>query len=212
MVVENPVILIIAAASGTGKSSLARALVESACSTVLSVSHTTRDIRANEVDGCDYFFISERSFLQMVGAGKFIEYARVYDHYYGTSREVINSSLAAGLNVVLDIDWQGARQVACQFDSVVSVFLLPPSIAALESRLVKRQRDSKTTIQTRLDLAKEDMKHCTEFTHIILNDQFEAALQDLKALLPGGSGIIRPLPSTLPQQLEMVAGLNLSSS
>ena len=197
----TPVILIIAAASGTGKSSLARALVKSDPSVVLSVSHTTRKIGRGEIDGREYFFISEQSFKRMARVGHFAEYAKVYDHYYGTSKKTITDNLESGLSVVLDIDWQGAQQVAHQFECAVKVFLLPPSIHTLRSRLVKRKRDPEKAIQSRLQLAIEDMRHHTEFDHVILNDNFNAALRDLKSLLPGQSGMTRPLPDNLLEKL-----------
>lgn len=189
--------MIIAAASGTGKTSLSRALVESQSAVEFSVSHTSREIRRNEVDGRDYFFISEQSFLKMIEAGHFVEYARVYGNYYGTSRKTLEDCLNSGSSVVLDIDWQGAQQVASQFDCAVRVFLLPPSIDMLEKRIVGRDRDSDESIRQRLQMAIDDMKHCVEFDHIILNDDFNAALADLKALLPGNSGVTRPLPEDL---------------
>lgn len=205
MLETAPVILIIAAASGTGKSSLARALVKSEPSVVLSVSHTTRKIGRGEIDGREYFFISEQSFKKMAQAGQFAEYARVYDHYYGTSKRTITDNLESGLSVVLDIDWQGAQQVARQFECAVRVFLLPPSIRTLRTRLVKRKRDPESAIQSRLKMAIEDMTHYTEFDHVILNDNFDAALQDLKSLLPGHSGNTRPLPKNLLERLGIAA-------
>ncbi len=198
---KDPVILIVAAASGTGKSSLSKALVKSEPDVVLSISHTTRQMGRNEVDGQDYFFISEQTFLKMVETGNFVEYAEVYGHYYGTSRQTIEDCLSSGVSVVLDIDWQGAQQVASQFDSAVRVFLLPPSIATLRSRLVKRNRDSGETIKERMRMAIDDMKHCVEFDHVILNDNFNVALQDLKALLPGTAATPRPLPEGLLKKL-----------
>ena len=205
MLETAPIILIIAAASGTGKSSLARALVESESSVVLSVSHTTRKIGHGETDGREYFFISEQTFKKMTEAGHFAEYAKVYDHYYGTSIKTITDNLESGLSVVLDIDWQGAQQVARQFECAVKVFLLPPSIPSLRTRLVNRKRDPENAIQSRLQMAIEDMKHYTEFDHVILNDNFDAALQDLKSLLPGQSGITRPLPENLLERLGIAA-------
>ncbi len=205
MLETAPVILIIAAASGTGKSSLARALVKSEPSVVLSVSHTTRKIGRGEIDGREYFFISEQSFKKMAQAGQFAEHAKVYDHYYGTSKRTITDNLESGLSVVLDIDWQGAQQVARQFECAVRVFLLPPSIRTLRTRLVKRRRDPENAIQSRLQMAIEDMKHYTEFDHVILNDNFDAALKDLKSLLPGHSGITRPLPKSLLENLGIAA-------
>lgn len=205
MLETAPVILIIAAASGTGKSSLARALVKSEPSVVLSVSHTTRKIGRGEIDGREYFFISEQSFKKMAQAGQFAEYAKVYDHYYGTSKKTITDNLESGLSVVLDIDWQGAQQVARQFECAVRVFLLPPSLQTLRTRLVERKRDPENAIQSRLQMAIEDMKHYTEFDYVILNDDFDAALQDLKSLLPGHSGITRPLPENLLESLGIAA-------
>ena len=194
---NEPIILVISAASGTGKSSLTRALVENEPRTTLSISHTTRGIRNNEVDGRDYFFISEQSFLRMVQHGHFIEHANVYGHYYGTSKQTIKDSLNSGMNVVLDIDPQGARQIANQFSSALCVFLLPPSVSALKSRLQKRDRDSKPIIQERLQAAVEDMKNHHDFDVLIVNDDFDAALTDLRALLTGSSEKVRALPEGL---------------
>lgn len=205
MLETAPVILIIAAASGTGKSSLARALVESEPSVVLSVSHTTRKIGHGEIDGREYFFVSEQTFKKMADAGHFAEYARVYEHYYGTSKKTITDNLESGLSVVLDIDWQGAQQVARQFECAVRVFLLPPSIDILRTRLINRKRDPDKAIQSRLQMAIEDMKHYTEFDYVVLNDNFDAALQDLKSLLPGHSGITRHLPENLLEKLGIAA-------
>ncbi len=195
------IVLVIAAASGTGKSTLTRALVESEKNAVLSISHTTRELRNKEVDGQDYFFVSEQSFLKMVEVGSFVEYAKVYGHYYGTSRKTIEDCLNSGLSVVLDIDWQGANQIARQFDCAQLVFLLPPSISALKKRLVNRKRDSDAVIQKRLQLAIDDMKHCHEFDHIILNDDFNSALKDLQSLLHGNRDKIRSLPENLFDKL-----------
>ena len=127
---KNAIILVIAAASGTGKSSLARALAESHSAVALSVSHTSREMRRNEVDGKDYFFISEQSFLTMIEAGHFVEHARVFGNYYGTSKKTLEDNLDSGVSVCWILTWQGAQQVAAHFDCAVRVFLLPPSIDA----------------------------------------------------------------------------------
>ena len=201
---EESVLLIISAASGTGKSSLSRALVESSDSTVLSVSHTTREIRRNEVDGKDYFFIGDDEFQRMIAAGEFVEHAKVYDHYYGTSRKSIEQHLNSGENVLLEIEWQGARQVVELFPSAVRVFLLPPSIQSLRNRLRSRGRDSGDTIEARLAAAVNDIKNCFDYDHLILNDQFDAALTDLKTLLPDSTGTIRPIPAGLFGELGVV--------
>ena len=200
------VLLIISAASGTGKSSLSRALVESSDSTVLSVSHTTREIRRNEVEGKDYYFVDDDEFQRMIAAGEFVEHAKVYDHYYGTSRKSIEQHLNSGENVLLEIEWQGARQVVELFPSAVRVFLLPPSIRSLRNRLRGRGRDSGDTIEARLAAAVNDIKNCFDYDHLILNDQFDAALSDLKTLLPGSTGTIRPIPAGLLGELGVVDG------
>ena len=203
---EESVLLIISAASGTGKSSLSRALVESSDSTVLSVSHTTREIRRNEVDGKDYYFIGDDEFQRMIEAGELVEHAKVYDHYYGTSRTSIEQHLNSGENVLLEIEWQGARQVVELFPSTVRVFLLPPSIQSLRNRLRSRGRDSGDTIEARLAAAVNDIKNCFDYDHLILNDRFDAALSDLKTLLPGSTGTIRPIPAGLLGELGIVDG------
>ena len=208
---KDAIILVIAAASGTGKSSLARALAETHSAVTLSVSHTSREMRRNEVDGRDYFFISEQSFLTMIKAGHFVEHAKVYGNYYGTSKKTLEDSLDSGVSVLLDIDWQGAQQVASHFDCAVTVFLLPPSIDALKKRLIGRDRDSEESIKERLQMAVDEMRHCIEFDHIILNDDFDAALMDLEGLLPGSSGTTRPLPDDLFARLGIQSGVIANS-
>ena len=158
-----PRVIVLSAPSGAGKSSLARAIVEAEPSVRLSVSHTTRAARPGEVDGVDYHFIGTRDFEAMVQAGAFLEHARVFDRYYGTSWDAVRSGLSRGHGVVLDIDWQGARQVREAFSDTVSVFILPPSLDALRSRL----------------------EHYDEFDHIVVNDDFDRALDALRGILRG---------------------------
>ena len=195
------VLLIISAASGVGKSSLARALVAQSERTVLSVSHTTRKIGEHEVDGRDYHFVTEHEFSRMIEAGEFLEHAKLYGNQYGTSRKVVSRELVAGNNVVLEIDWQGAHQVQRSFPAVIKVFILPPSIDTLRSRLIGRGRDSDNTIEQRLAAAMDDMKHCVDYDHLVLNDDFQKALGDLQNLLPGGSGTVRPIPECIMTKL-----------
>ena len=192
-----PTALVLSAPSGAGKSSLARALVEAEPRARLSVSHTTRAARPAEVDGVDYHFIGEREFEAMVRAGAFLEHARVFDRYYGTSWDAIRSVLCAGHDVVLDIDWQGARQVREAFADTVSVFILPPSIDALRSRLVGRGQDSDETVDRRMRAARAELEHYDEFDHVVVNDDFERALDALhgilrgeRALRPGDAGAL----------------------
>ena len=197
------VLLVISAASGVGKSSLARALVETSERIVLSVSHTTREIGENEVNGRDYHFVTEHEFKRMIEAGEFLEYAKVYDNYYGTSREAVVRELESGNNVILEIDWQGAQQVETRFPSVIKIFVLPPSIEALRNRLMSRGRDSDSTIERRLAAAMDDMKHCIDYDHLVLNDDFDKALSDFRNLLPGGSGNVRPIPDNLKEKFNL---------
>ncbi len=198
---DKPVILVISAASGTGKSSLSRALVESCEKVVLSVSHTTRDMRHGEVNGRDYFFVSEREFSAMAADGQFAEHAVVYGYRYGTAKNTLQSSLAAGKSVLLEIDWQGAQQVAETFSSTVQVFLLPPSLASLRKRLIERKRDAPAIIEQRLAAAKEDLKHCVYFDHWIVNDDFATALEDLRQLLSNHQTKHRKVPAELLREL-----------
>ena len=180
-----PAVLVLSAPSGAGKSSLARALVEAEPSARLSVSHTTRAVRPGEVDGVDYHFVGEREFEEMIEAGAFLEHARVFDRRYGTSWDAVRSVLAGGHDVVLDIDWQGARQVRAAFAATVLVFLLPPSMDALRSRLVARGQDSAGIVERRMSAARSELGHFDEFDHVVVNDDFDRALAALRGILRG---------------------------
>ena len=180
-----PTVLVLSAPSGAGKSSLARALADAEPSVRLSVSHTTRAARPGEVDGVDYHFVGEREFEAMIEAGAFLEHARVFDRRYGTSWSAVRSVLSAGHDVVLDIDWQGARQVRAEFSSTVSVFLLPPSMGALRSRLVARGQDSTGIVEGRMRAAHSELAHYDEFDHVVVNEDFERALGAIRGILRG---------------------------
>jgi guanylate kinase len=185
---------VIAAPSGAGKTSLVRAVLEREPSLRFSISYTTRPRRASEVDGRDYFFVAEPQFLQMVRDQQFLEHARVFDHWYGTGREHVAGLLAGGFSVVLEIDWQGARQVRERAPESQSIFILPPSVAELERRLRGRKTDSEAVIQRRLNDALGDMTHWPEFDHLIVNDDFAAALSRLAAVVRGERGARTDLP------------------
>ena len=176
---------VISAPSGAGKTSLVKALLAVRPELVVSVSHTTRTPRPHELDGCDYHFLSLARFKEMVAAGAFLEHAQVFDNYYGTGREQVVAKLAAGASVLLEIDWQGARQVRKSSPGCTSIFILPPSRATLEQRLRTRGTDSDGVITRRLADAAADMSHCREFDYIVINDRFEQAVADLLVIIDG---------------------------
>lgn len=176
-------LFIITAASGAGKTSLVKALLEKDVRVRLSVSHTTRQPRPSEEDGVDYHFVNEAAFLEILEAGGFLESALVHNARYGTSEQAVNAALAAGDDVILEIDWQGAEQVRKLFPQAVSIFILPPSIETLAQRLKNRAQDSDTVIAERLAAAHEEMRHLVEFDYVTINDRFDNALQDLIAII-----------------------------
>ena len=182
---RNGELWVIAAPSGAGKTSLVRALLEREPTLRFSTSYTTRKARASETEGRDYFFVSEQVFLEMQRDDAFLEHARVFDHWYGTGREHVARLRAAGFTVVLEIDWQGARQVRERAPDSRSVFILPPSFGELERRLRERKTDSAAVIERRLKDARGDMAHWHEFDHVIINDDFDASLDRLAAVICG---------------------------
>ncbi len=176
-------IFIISAPSGAGKSSLVSALVAADSGVKLSISHTTRPPRPGEAHGREYHFVTHEVFLRMRERGEFLESAEVYGNHYGTSAKDIQESLARGMDVVLEIDWQGARQVRALFTQAISIFILPPSLQALRERLLARGKDSPEVIQKRLALAQDDLDHESEFEYAIINDHFTEAAKDLTAIV-----------------------------
>jgi len=186
-------LIIISAPSGAGKTSLARALIANSSDIMMSISHTTRSKRAGEEDGKDYFFVSQKEFISMVDDNVFLEYAEVYGNFYGTSRIAVQDMLKQGKNVLLDIDWQGARNVRELMPEAISISVLPPSVEELERRLRSRGSDAESVIQSRMTQALDEMAHCREADFIILNDDFNQALDDLSLILGGESDKLRPL-------------------
>ena len=178
---------VMAAPSGAGKTSLARALLEREPRLKFSISYTTRKRRSSEVDARDYFFVDVPTFQDMVLRDAFLEHAQVFDNWYGTGREHVEGLLAGGDSVLLEIDWQGARQVRERAPAARSIFILPPNVAELERRLRGRATDSEVTIQRRLRDSVADMTHWPEFDHVVINDDFDAALSKLKAIVAGAS-------------------------
>jgi guanylate kinase len=176
-------LFIISAPSGAGKTSLVSALLNVNHQIALSISYTTRAPRPGEVDGKDYHFVSREQFLQMAQRGDFLESAEVYGNLYGTSQSWIEKQLASGRDILLEIDWQGAAQVRKLMPNAVSIFILPPSLAALESRLNGRGQDSAEVIARRLHAAQEDVSHVAEFDYVIINDKLDEALRQLDAVI-----------------------------
>jgi len=174
---------IFSAPSGAGKTSLVEALLESTDGIGVSVSHTTRDMRPGEEDGVHYHFIEKSEFEKMVAAGTFLEHAKVFDNYYGTSQKALEDRLSQGEDVILEIDWQGAQQVRKLMPYAISVFILPPSRKALEQRLNSRGQDSADVIARRMQDATSDMAHYIEFDYVIINNEFDVATQQLRAIV-----------------------------
>jgi guanylate kinase len=174
---------IVAAPSGGGKTSLVHALVTTLDNIEVSTSHTTRNIRPGEQEGQHYFFVNEDTFLQMVAQNAFVEHAKVFGAYYGTSVAQIKARLEKGVDVVLDIDWQGAAQIRRLFPESISIFILPPSLNILEERLRNRGRDDNETITSRMHQAQEEMSHYAEFDYLIINEDFALASQQLQSIV-----------------------------
>jgi guanylate kinase len=175
---------VVSAPSGAGKTSLVRALLESAGEDlVLSVSHTTRAPRPGEVDGRDYHFVSMETFRRMIDEGAFLEHARVFDNFYGTAREGIEAQLAQGRDVILEIDWQGARQVHRALPESVGIFILPPSREALRERLRARGQDDEAVIARRMQDAVKEMSHYGEYDYLVVNEVLRAAHDELAAII-----------------------------
>lgn len=179
---QNGTLYIVSAPSGAGKTSLVKALVGQDPEILVSVSHTTRRSRPGEEDGVHYHFVDVAAFEAMLARGAFLEHAQVFGNYYGTSREWVEARLAEGRDVLLEIDWQGARQVREALPAAVSVFILPPSRAALEERLRGRGQDDDGVIARRMEESVSELSHYGEYDYLVVNDAFQAALEDLRAI------------------------------
>jgi guanylate kinase len=176
-------LFIISAPSGAGKTSLVHALLDINPDIDLSVSYTTRAPRAGEHDGRDYHFVNRETFIEMLNHGDFLESAEVYGNFYGTSQAWISNERARGRDILLEIDWQGAAQIRGLFPEAISIFILPPSLAALEQRLVGRGKDDADIIARRMAAAREDVAHVAEFDYVIINDNLNDALRELNAVV-----------------------------
>ncbi|MGH8178240.1 MAG: guanylate kinase [Steroidobacter sp.] len=199
-------LFVIAAPSGTGKTSLVRALMERMPALKFSISYTTRAQRPTELHGRDYFFVDGPEFERMVEEHKFLEHARVFDNYYGTSREQVEALLCAGDNVLLEIDWQGAQQIRRSMPECQTIFVLPPSRAALEQRLRGRRTDSDDVIARRLRDSIADMSHWAEFDFVVVNDDFTRATADLEAIIVGRGEELRRTRPGLQTLIKSLLG------
>lgn len=175
-------LFVISAPSGAGKTSLVARSLKDNPQLSVSVSHTTRPPRPGEQDGVNYHFVSKEQFEAMIADGQFLESATVFDNYYGTSQKEVEDRLNAGEDLILEIDWQGAQQVRKQIKSLVSIFILPPSISVLKQRLSDRGQDDKVVIERRLAEAREEISHYIEFDYLVVNDEFELAAKELNAV------------------------------
>jgi len=199
-------LFVIAAPSGAGKTSLVKALLEGDPTLRLSVSHTTRKRRKTEREGREYHFVSVADFERRRAAGEFLEHAQVFGNLYGTSRAYVERQLADGHDVVLEIDWQGAQQVRRALPRCVSVFILPPSRAALRERLARRATDTPEVIARRLAEAAGDMSHYLEFDYVVVNDDFARAVADLRRILAGrAAGLRSDRPQLAPLLKDLLA-------
>ena len=174
---------VVAAPSGAGKTTLVKALTDSMQDITVSISHTTRPKRPNEQDGINYHFIDSTTFDQMIAHHDFLEYAQIFGNQYGTSKKWVEETLAKGVDVILEIDWQGHQQIKRLFPKSISIFILPPSLQDLKSRLETRNQDNPDIIKIRLADAQETVAHLHEFDYTVLNDAFDRALADLQAIV-----------------------------
>jgi guanylate kinase len=195
---------VVSAPSGAGKTSLVKALMEREPRIQFSVSYTTRRPRPNEIPGRDYHFVSQGRFQEMLANDEFLEHAQVFDNSYGTGVRAVQEALSNGEQLLLEIDWQGARQVRLRIPQAMSIFILPPSRAALEQRLKARSTDSDEVIQRRLRDAAEDLDHWREFDYVVINDQFEQAIEDLQAIVENRGS---RLQATRPEVVQLAARL-----
>ncbi len=180
---KNGTLFIIAAPSGAGKTSLIKSLTTEDNNIDVSISYTSRQPRAGEKNGESYNFIDESKFKDLIKKNYFLEYAKVFGNYYGTPKDWVEQEMLTGRNFILEIDWQGALQVKSQLRNSVSIFVLPPDYETLRNRLISRQKDDTETIERRMDAASEEIAHYKDFEYIVINDDFDTALAEIKAII-----------------------------
>ncbi len=200
---------IISAPSGAGKTSLVKALVEADAQLQVSISYTTRTMRPGERDGINYFFVDREAFQQMLSRGDFLESAEVFDNFYGTAQQSVEEMLARGVSVILEIDWQGARQIQQLMPDAIAIFILPPSLNALKERLTNRGQDDDAVITRRMNEAKNEMAHYHEADYLVINDDFALALLELQSIFAGHGQAFRQ--QTQQQQHRRLLEALLSS-
>jgi guanylate kinase len=192
---------IIAGPSGTGKTTLVKALIESLHSITVSISHTTRPQRPAEIHGTNYYFTSDIEFQRMIKHNDFLEYAKVFNHYYGTSRSWVEKQLTQGIDVILEIDWQGCQQIQRLFPECVSIFILPPSLSDLAKRLKDRAQDSAEVIQQRLSDARETVSRIHQFNYVVMNANFDTTVSNLKTIVQANRLLQKKQPIDLDKLL-----------
>jgi len=202
----NGKLFVFAAPSGAGKTTLVHAVVTKHPELRFSISYTTREPRINEANEVDYLFVDENEFMRLRDAGEMLEYAQVFDNYYATSRSQVEKHLADHRNVVLEIDWQGARQVRESMPDCVTIFILPPSLAELERRLRNRRTDRPEVIERRLKDARSDMTHWKEFDYVIINDDLDDAISSLEAVLSGEGEASSTRHPELRNKIQQIVG------
>ena len=195
------ILYIVSAPSGAGKTSLVREVIKQVEGVSLSISHTTRTSREGETDGIDYHFVETETFTEMLSRTEFLEHAQVFGNYYGTSETWVKDQLKSGLDVILEIDWQGAEQVRRLMPEASSIFILPPSREILEQRLRNRGSDTEEVIAGRLAEAKEEMSHYNEADYLVINDDFEIALNQIKAILVANRQRVGPQSAKFAQTI-----------
>ena len=203
---QGGMLFVFAAPSGAGKTTLVHAIVTKHPELRFSISYTTRKPRRNEADGVDYLFVTRREFMRLRDAGEMLEFAEVFDNYYATSRSQVEKHLADNRNVILEIDWQGARQVRESMPECITIFILPPSVQELERRLRDRRTDAPEVIERRLRDALSDMSHWDEFDHVIINDDLNQAIADLEGVLAGEGTSTATSNEALRRAVEGIVG------
>ena len=183
-------LIVISAPSGTGKTTVVKKLLEESANLVASVSYTTRKMRENEKEGLDYFFVGEKTFANMIENDDFLEHATVFGNFYGTEKKSVSQNLEKGINVILEIDWQGAQQIKNRMPSCVMIFLIPPSKEVLLSRLKNRGTDSNQEIENRFNQAVEDLEQSNNFDHVLVNDQLDRVVDEIAHYIKGESNKI----------------------